>query len=277
MASCTPKHIACGWYSPTNGSPPFVAGNESCILQSFSESRARLAAGGTFFRSVNFGSYANNIQISSTWQVLNAGSPVTYSDYDVGIHDLFDVARVELIITRPDGLLEIYHADQSYVGSPLYWSTNAIPALRELIGSGVLLTCPDEGSPLCGSPLEGSPVCGSPLEGCVTSPLVTESIVSMPTGDVGSITNDDHLSEFTNTNLTGGSYGNPTLTNIRTGPTLSMIFISGSENLITGKTISGNFGVRYWNGACWKLDDLTNPDCAGESPVCGTGPETGCS
>jgi len=250
--TCIPKHIACGWYSPEDGSPPgFVAGPESCVLSSFTESRGRLTAGGTFFRSISFGPATDNIQISTKW-VVNSGSPVEY--YNSGTHALSDVERVELVITESTNSPVYYYAPQTYVtptGSPLVggWTISAIGELRNQLS--LVVNMPNKDVPA------GWDNTGSPVDDA------------------------DHLGEF-DENLTGGSYGNPILVDIRTGPALSMIFIDTSEDIGTGATIEGNFGIRYWNGACWKLDDLINPDCTefvGSPllPVCPASPADDCT
>ena len=70
---------------PPGWEPDFVAGSESCVLQSGNVTRSRLIAGGSLFRSVETAGSAdvNNITLQ-----LIVGSPVTDGDIDTSTLDL---------------------------------------------------------------------------------------------------------------------------------------------------------------------------------------------
>lgn len=223
MGICVPKHVVCNWYTPT-----FAAGTTPCLLQETNETRSRRVVGGTFFRSVDVGTYVNNIQVESIWQVDDGG----WRDYNTGAPNfdtLFDVVGVKLNIT--DGaVFESYTASQPYSGGSPAWLSSAIPSLRSQLSSSVLVT--------------------------------------MPANDVQEPWNtgldDDHLAEFSLTNLSGGTGGPITaggLDSLRTGPAQTLIYIKKSEINNSNGTMDDIQITRYWNGTCWKTYDPLLPDC----------------
>lgn len=238
MTVCIPKHIACEWWNPeTDGG--FVAGPESCVLSVFQQTRARLVKGGAFFRSTSFGPTADTISITSTWQV-GEGSPVVWRDFVSGSDPLTSVGQVKLIVTVGSQMPIEYTAAQTYTTSPNTWDVSAIDGFR------------------------------TKFEG-VGSPLVYPEPISLPITDniqpwVGATDDADHLGEFTATFLSGGEFRDaddnaPDIMDIRTGPAFTMIYIGETEDDV-GERVPGDGIVRYYNGACWKVDDLANPDCA---------------
>lgn len=232
MGVCVPKNITCRWYVPT-----FTSGSTPCTLVSYDESRARTSLGGSFFRSVDVGIHTNDITISNAWQVDDGG----WRAYNSGTDTLADVGRVELSIT--DGIIiELYHADQSYDDGGSTWVVNAIPSLRTLLSSSILITMPDTDIP-------------HPWDSAVND--------------------GDHLTEFVITNLSGGTGGPTTqgeLNSIRTGPATTMIYINNSEiNNVDGSSTELR-ETRYWNGYCYKLYSPTNPDCTDPSLSVGSPP-----
>lgn len=110
ISSCIPTHITCGFYEPD-----FEGGNEPCNLKIFSETRSRLEAGGTLFRSIAVGLSTNDIAIES---ILEGDCSMTINVYYNGT------------------LEETFNAGQS-CSSP--WSVNAITTLRATINSGSTL------------------------------------------------------------------------------------------------------------------------------------------
>jgi len=247
MSICVPRHIACGWYEPN-----FIAGNESCELQIFTESRSRLLEGGTFFRSIEIGQHTENIQIGCKWQVATGGSPAWR--YYGGGDTLADVGQVELTITNGT-TTEIFFAAQQIVGSPngspIIW-VNAIPNLRaQLIGS-------PSGSQLVDMPEDD----------------IQTIMGGSPTTWKASLYDADYIGEFLLSNLVGGSGGPTTeteLDKIRTGSVMTMLYIDQSESDNPDGSLSDVKETRYWNGACWKYYDpiAIAPDCDGLS-LCGS-------
>lgn len=250
MAICVPKHVICNWYVPT-----FVAGTTPSLLQETDETRARLVAGGSFFRSVDVGPYTNNIQVTSTWEVNDGGWRV----YNPGAPDfdtLLDIGRVRLSLsTGVPAQDESYTATQTYTGGSPAWTVNAIPSLRTQLSSS--------------------------------------NLVTMPVSDIQQPWNigldADHLEEF-DSFLAGGTGGPTTptgLAGIRTGPAQSLIYIKNSEINSSDGSMNALQITRYWNGACWKAYDPLSPDCndpadsIGSPPTgaplfCELGPESDC-
>lgn len=269
MGICVPKHIVCDWYTPN-----FTAGVISCELKIDTENVARLAAGGTFFRSIFAGTQANSIVVSSNWQVCaiggcGVGSPANdWIDYTgSGGSPMLDIVGVKLTIT--DSItVETYYAAQNGVlvtgGSPettaFEWQTSAIDSLRSQVTTS--------------SQLITMPTIDTQAPWNYGSPAPTDS---------------DHLVEF-NSNLAGGNGPSSTvdyLDAIRTGPALTMVYISFSDAGVSDGTMTELGEIRYWNGACWKEYNPTSPDC--EDPVnvgspegsprlfCELGPSSDCS
>lgn len=74
---CVPKFYSCHLIDPITWpySTGFVPGPTNCVLQFTAERRARLVAGGAFFRSVGFGAGEDVITVACDW--LDGGSLVT--------------------------------------------------------------------------------------------------------------------------------------------------------------------------------------------------------
>lgn len=243
MSICVPKHIVCDWYTPV-----FVPGNAGCSLPIHTEEKSRLLIGGSFFRSKDVGFLANDIQVASEWQVDDGG----WRAYNASTDTLDDVKQVELTVT--DGIItEPYYvaAQEGSIGSPT-WISSGISSLRSQLATSVLIEMP-------------------------TIDLQTPG--TNPGDDTwnSALDDDDHLEQFSLTNLTGGNEGPITqagLNNIRTGPSFSMVYISSSEiNNSTGILEDVN-ETRYWNGSCYKGYSSIVPDC--EDPTLSTGsPPTG--
>jgi len=241
-----------------------MAGTEGCTLTTTTEGRARLKAGGTLFRSLAFNTIVNGIEINSKWQVEAGsppiGSPSGWIDYNSGspsFHTFADLVGVKLTITLGT-TIEVFYATQTVdtTGSPgeWTWNENGIKELRTKINN---IT---EGSSL------------------ISLPELDAKTVVLPSSTWDASLDDaDHMSEFGNgspvLSLSGG-FGPPhetnLLKNIRTGPALTLIFITESED-IAGVVITPD-ETRYWNGACWKSHNPTIPDCAGSPPDCGSDP-----
>ena len=257
MGICVPKHIVCDWYAPV-----FTPGPTGCTLPIYSESKARLLIGGSFFRSKDIGAQTNEIWISSTWQVHAGGSPNDWRDYNAGGGDtIADVVGVDIIITN-NVITEPYRADQIGAGSPP-WTLSGIPSLRSQLSTSQLVEMPE-----------------IDVQTVLTSPEDTWD----STAD-----DDDHLAEFSSTYLSGGTSGPTTkaeLDAIRTGPALTMVYIDTSEKGNADGSITELGETRYWNGYCYKGYTPDAPDChdpadhtgspAGSPPFCGSGPESDC-
>jgi len=227
MSVCVPKHVVCGWYTPD-----FTAGNTGCTLPTaVSETRGKLTAGGTFFRSIEFGSHVDNINITATYQVGGAGSPDSWRDYNTGspAFDVFtDIVGVKVVIT--DGITtEPYYISQEAFGeSPeAGWSANGIDELRTKVGGSALITMP---------------------------------ALDNNGGWDKNTDEDNHLEAFSGS-LNGGTGAPVTgLGSIRTGPFYTLYHIQDSED-DNGDTYTANV-VRYWNGASWNAFSSTSPECA---------------
>jgi hypothetical protein len=264
MGICVPKHVVCGWYEPV-----FVAGATGCTLPTDNthpgnglgvERKGRLEAGGAFFRSLEFGPQTNNINITSTWQVYDGGD---WRDYIAG-SDLFtDIIGVKLVVT--DGVTtETYTADQTPIGvSPLVGWNGGSPTdaksidviKQEVATSSSLIIMPDTDG-IGNWPSNSPPDPDDPRD--------------TATG----------LDEFSDTLKNGsGPNTDPSwLNTIRTGPVMTLVMVTDSEDA-NGNLVEDANVTRYWNGACWKSYDPTNPDCADPNnpPAdCGLGPASDC-
>jgi len=255
MSVCIPKTIACGWYSPEDGSPPyFIPGPEGCVLQSKAETRARYVSSEISIRSVGFGNYHNN----STVQLNKyASTPVLQTPYYshlganvppscgiVGSNSTLET--LELTFTSPIGNVTYYYACQ------------------EIENTGSPLTCFQNGS--------------VNLQAAINNDPNKKIEINNPDKSVANTT--CMLSAFSETNLTGGLPGAPQLSppinKIRTGPILLLVYVTSTEDINGNPLINGNYGIRYWNGACWKPYDSLNPSCTGSPPGCGSGPDSEC-
>jgi hypothetical protein len=229
MGICVPKHVVCGWYTPN-----FTAGVEGCTLPTApAETRGKLTAGGTFFRSIEFGSHVDNINISATYQVGGAGSPDSWRDYNTGspTFDAFtDIVGLRVVITDGSTTENYYILQEALGESPdAGWSVNGITELRSKISaSSTLVTMPD---------LDNN--------GGWDKSTDEETILGAFSGS---------LSGGTGAPVTG-------LGSIRTGPFYTLYHIQDSED-IDGNTYTANV-VRFWNGASWNSFSSTSPsNCA---------------
>ena len=244
MSICVPKHITCNWYTPD-----FVAGNSPCVLQGKSETRSRLTAGGIQLRSTDFGVKSDNIQIELKIYNGTISFPGFQAPYftsgtglappcgTLGTVGDFTTELIELIVTFvPTGISTYYYAcQQTNTGSPSC-TENGTANLQDALNQDV------------------------------------DSIVELPSSDNGFINNQCAISAITSSLLSGGTPIAPVADNYRTGPAFTMLYITTSENADGTATGLGNYGTRYWNGACWKGYDPTTPDCTDPSLSIGSPP-----
>jgi len=243
MGVCVPQHVVCGWYTPD-----FDASSDPCTLQSFDERRARLGAGGTFFRSKNAGPRNNNIKIESTWLTNTLDGNFQPIGTLVGTSDPLLFNSVRLKVYNGTELVEEWFATQSQT---------------------------DPGDPGGEPPVDPTWISGVPsLQSRINAD--TNSIIEMNIKDVQFPwpmfdENDDEIvptfmGMFPITRMSGATGGptNPKThrPKIRTGPAQSIILIANSEiGQANGSMRIVNKPV-YWNGACWLAFDPLAPDCA---------------
>lgn len=135
MTSCVPLVTRCVWNPTTcKGANNFVPGTTPCTLTTGASRRARLVAGGTFFRSIQPGVSANNITVKSEW-LDGSGTPTTNEEL---------VQTVRLTVS--DGnVTEVFTEAQITADSPGVWTINAIPGLRADVNTNsTLITMPED-------------------------------------------------------------------------------------------------------------------------------------
>jgi hypothetical protein len=108
---CLPKHYICSTFVPD-----FTPGPEKTVLQSFTESRGRLAKGNSFFRSIGVGTAENSTTVEAEWLENIGGS--------VYVPTLFASNTARARITISDGsAIETFSANQTFGVSS--WATDA--------------------------------------------------------------------------------------------------------------------------------------------------------
>lgn len=238
MSLCPdPNSLCCPDYAAIY-QPCCFDGSLPVTLPSYGEQRARLMAGGTFFRSVFSGGLGNLVTVSIIW--LDSLNNVTT--------DPLVMTNLHLTISGPneDGspFTKNYIVPQSAVevtgGSPALTSivwTSGIPALRTAVNNDS--TC-----------ILSMPVLDETSGWGLGSPILTDS---------------DHLS-ISSGSLSGAS-GPPTdagiLAGINTSEVVTMCYIKHAEhtNLVSpqdAKLNSGsinvfNVSVKEWTGTAWRV------------------------
>lgn len=211
----------------TSWKPKFKPSSESCKIQSYSETRARLLAGGTFFRSKLVGSQWNSIVLTLTVSTLNAAgflnpSPSTHPRWNVSWSNTTSVAELTVQHTFSN-YLDYYYVQQGLVNviPPPECTRHAPDALRTQVNTDTL------------------------------------AIIEMPTNDVQAPWNSSVdelttclLTTFTSS-MSGGDSGPAGAANVRTGPEKAIIYINQSEiNSPTG-VLQDIQELREFNGSVW--------------------------
>lgn len=210
-----------------NWHPKYVSSPVSCRIQTFNETRARLIAGNTFFRSKDVGDYLNSVNLEIIISTLplnefNNPSPTTHNRWNNSWNSSTIV--VELTVTHEfTNYIDYYYVEQGDINlsPPPYCDINAIDDLRFQISNDI------------------------------------NAIIEMPTIDVQSGWNASinennacSLSEFT-ANLSGGSSGPFGAIGIRTGPEKAIIFINQSEKNSPNGSLQDIRQLREYNGVSW--------------------------
>ncbi len=118
---CLPKHFICSTFIPD-----FTPGPEKSVLQSFTESRGRLAKGNSFFRSIGVGAAENSTTVEAEWLENIGGS--------VFVPTLFASNTSRARITVSDGsAIETFSANQTFGVSS--WATDGRASLASQINA----------------------------------------------------------------------------------------------------------------------------------------------
>jgi hypothetical protein len=118
---CLPKHYICSTFVPD-----FTPGPEKTVLQSFTESRGRLAKGNSFFRSIGVGTGENSTTVEAEWLENIGGS--------VYVPTLFASNTARARITISDGsAIETFSANQTFGVSS--WATDARASLASQVNA----------------------------------------------------------------------------------------------------------------------------------------------
>lgn len=210
--------------------PKFTPSAESCRIKSYSETRARLSAGGTFFKSKSVGDQLNSIALTMNISTLTLNgfsnpSPSTHPNWNGSW------SSSTLVVE-----LKVEHTYSNYLN--YYYVAQ---------GSQDLLSLP---AIVC---LTHAP---SLLRAQVTAD--TNAIIEMPTIDTLSGWNSSVaeltvclLTAFPTTNLSGGDSGPAGSNGVRTGPEKAIIHIKQSEiNSPTG-TLQNVQQLRSFDGTNW--------------------------
>lgn len=208
--------------------PKFTPGSESCRILKYNEKRARLIAGGTFFRSKDVGAHWNSVNLTLIAVAANSGmfnnpNPTAHSRWNP-LWTGTPTIVVELMVQHDfSNYLDYYYVEQGEVNimPPPECTTNAIGELREQISGDTL------------------------------------SLIEMPTIDVQAPWNDSPnedgvclLSPFTGT-LAGGDSGPAGGSGVRTGPEKAVININQSEKGSATGQLQTIQELREYNGSIW--------------------------
>ena len=213
MAGCLPKHIICGTYIPD-----FTPGPTPCTLQSATERRSRLVAGGTFFRSIGFSVSENSIQIKCEQlsYIYTGSGTILLPVIGDTITETFRITITKGIVTETFDAVQGSEY-QSVEDPPTVFTdtwvitTSAIPSFRSQInGTSTLITVP-----------------------------ASDGIQPWNAGTDDAVT----MSTFAYTNMAGGLPTAPSVT-IRTGPIYSILQLTGTED-INGNSVTGTT-IKYW-------------------------------
>lgn len=212
--------------------PDFVAGSESCVLQSGDATRARLGgvveAGGTFFRSINTGAIENVNAITITCTIVDSGTN--------GDEDWEDIS---VVVKAPWISDETYNFTQTY-------DTN--------LASCVGLSGPEQ--------LRAAVQNGSPAS-VITLPTIddigTGTITSPVPWDSGTDDADCFMTAFLETNLSGAVGLPANDTDLRTGPTYALFHIANAEVSATGLPLESFNGISAWNPFTLSWDEFPIP------------------
>lgn len=209
--------------------PKFVPGPTPCTIETHAEKRARLIAGGTFFRSKTIGSKWNsaNLQIIVSTLDLGGFNNPTPSDHPTWSGWGSSVMVVELTVTHTaTEHLSYYYSQQGQTSllPPPECVRHAPSALRAVVNAD------------------------------------TAAIIEMPTNDVqapwaGGVSGDDEkttclLSPFSST-LSGGESGPDNPSELRTGPMKSVFYVSESEKYNSDGSLTPIQELREYNGTDW--------------------------
>lgn len=228
---CSPSYSYRPNFTPTCsyfGQAGCITGQD-CKAPSFLEKRARLFAGGTFFRSKNAGSSANLIAV----EVINVtvGSGILLNVYNDGT------------------LVETYGPVASDNVSPC--SPTAADDFRSLVNANT------------NSLIEMPPIDYG------GEPFATTAVFDEDNAPEDMVPGDDCMNLFPPTNLSGGEgppTDDQTLASIRTGPERSLVIVKLTEIINNDPTDDGKLveppfeKVRQWNGVDW-VGYAPNSDC----------------
>lgn len=208
--------------------PKFKPGGESCRIQTFNETRARLVAGGSFFRSKDVGAQWNSINLTTVIAAANSGmfnnpSPTTHPNWNP-IWSGTGTIVVELRIQHDyTNYLNYYYITQGQV--------NAVPPPECTVHAPTLLRAQ------------------------VNSDINT--IIEMPVNDV-IVPWDSSVDELTtclissfSSNMSGGDNGPADPSSVRTGPEKAIIYINQSEKNSPTGVLQDIQELREFNGEYW--------------------------
>ena len=203
------KYI-CNTY-PDNG---FVAGPQSCVLPSGDVKRSRLAAGGSFYRSVETGatSDVNNISLTCTVTFRETVGDIDF--YDVVFDYTDDTGAPQPTIT----------VEQRYDTLNTIYTLNGITQLRAALSGNSIVRMPTDDSGTAGSGY--------------TSVSDADHISSFS----GTMSGGLQLP------VSGGSPVD--LDTIRTGPTYTLAHIAQSDTAENGDWVDIN-AISEWDGSQW--------------------------
>lgn len=230
--------------------PNFISGPVGCEMPSQNETKSRLKAGGTLFRSVDVGKSTNDISLSVNWRVCNnnttncnASLPSDTRNYNPATDNYCNVVGIYLAVYINNQLSYESSVPQTVdCGSPITWAS-AIPLLRFFLAGNPYVIMP-------------------PID------VQTDGTEPESTWD-SSVDDADHLGEIPLTYLSGGDGLNSPpaqseLDAIRTGPAFTLYHIGDSEINTADGSLQTINDVKYWGGDDWKSFNSINPpsDCS---------------
>ncbi len=264
---CLPKHYICNLYSTG-----FVPGPSNCVLQFSSERRARLAIGGTFFRSIGFGANQDNITVQCDW--LDGGSIVTtniavmqYARLTVTdglLTNTYTAAQtVDNIVAVDDvSLIKTITIQGDHVAA---FPSGATFTVIQSTGNDGVYTVHAGGATLSGGDTEipitaltlPSPIADGYVDitnaiSSLRAQCSTNVFVTMPATDGiqpwSPSSDSTFIGHFVTTALGGGAPPAPS-PSIRTGPLFTILYFTSTEDG-GGNSVATNL-IKYWNSQCW--------------------------
>jgi len=247
MGAAFPKYheLICDDYTPD-----FIAGPTPCALPSVqTATKARLEAGGTFFRSVEDGGTADVNQIKLQCIV----TPITI---DVPAGEVW--SSVDFIITNPDNVvtnIPTFTQKIDVSGSPNVCVYNGFAHLRAALTSNGVVNMPVDDSAIAGA-------------GSGWKQIDDEGFCMLTT--------------FGPTNMAGSLPSTPASPTGRTGPTFTLLHVGDIEEGAKGEITIAVNRLSEWDGTKWigHPSDLfepaydangdviaPHPDCPNPTPI----------